>query len=62
MQPEEAERLLIEWATVMRDRDVRVRAALAAGVSKMRVHQLTGIGRGTIDRILAAAGVSRSER
>jgi hypothetical protein len=52
--PEEAEQLLIEWARVARDRDNRVRAAIGAGVSKLRVSQLTGIGRSTIDRILAA--------
>ena len=55
MRPEEAEELLIEWVTVTRDRDNRVRAAVAAGVSKYRVNQLTGIGRSTIDRILAAS-------
>jgi hypothetical protein len=54
MTPEEAEQLLIEWVTVTRDRDNRVRRAVAAGVSKYRVNQLTGIGRSTIDRILAA--------
>lgn len=46
--------MLIEWVTVTRDRDNRVRWAVAAGVSKYRVNQLTGIGRSTIDRILAA--------
>jgi hypothetical protein len=51
----EAEHLLAEWATVSRDRDNRVRAAVAAGLSKYRVHQLTGLGRSTIDRIMAAA-------
>jgi hypothetical protein len=45
--------LLIEWAAVTRDRDNRVRAAVAAGVAKYRVSQLTGIGRSTIDRSLA---------
>ncbi len=55
MTPEEAEELLTEWVTVTRDRDTRVRAAVAAGVSKYRIHQITGIGRSTIDRILAAA-------
>ncbi len=55
MTPEEAEQLLTEWVTITRDRDVRVRAAVAAGVSKYRVNQITGIGRSTIDRILAAA-------
>jgi hypothetical protein len=55
MTPEEAEQLLIEWVTVTKDRDNRVRWAVAAGVSKYRVNQLTGIGRSTIDRILAAS-------
>ncbi len=54
MRPEEAEELLIEWVTVTRDRDNRVRAAVAAGVSKYRVNQLTGISRTTIDGILSA--------
>ena len=56
MSPEEAEEMLTEWAIVTRDRDARVRAALAAGLSKHRVHRITGIGRSTIDRILVAAG------
>jgi hypothetical protein len=51
---EEVEQLLIEWAKVARDRDNRVRAAVGAGVTKLRVSQLTGLGRSTIDRILAA--------
>lgn len=55
MSVEEAEQLLLEWATVTRDRDNRVRAAVGAGVSKYRVNKLTGIGRSTIDRILAPA-------
>lgn len=59
MRAEEAEQLLSEWVIVTRDRDYRVRAAVAAGVSKYRVNQLTGIGRSTIDRILAASGPSR---
>jgi hypothetical protein len=45
MAPEDAEQRLIEWVTVTRDRDTRVRAAVAAGLSKHRVHRLTGIGR-----------------
>lgn len=44
--------MLTEWATVTRDRDNRVRAAVAAGVTKHRVSVLTGIARTTIDRIL----------
>ena len=51
---EEAERMLTEWYEVTRDRDNRVRAAVAAGVSKYRVNQLTRLGRSTIDRIMAA--------
>jgi hypothetical protein len=58
MAPEEAEQLLSEWVMVTRDRDNRVRLAVAAGVSKYRVNQLTGIGRSTIDRILAAPAPS----
>ena len=60
MTPEEAEQLLTDWVTVTRDRDNRVRAAVDAGVSKYRVNQLTGIGRSTIDRILAAAAPARA--
>ena len=55
MSPEEAEQMLSEWVIVTRDRDTRVRAAVAVALSKHRVHRLTGIGRSTIDRILAAA-------
>jgi len=47
--------MLAEWRMVTPDRDNRVRGAVSAGVSKYRVNQLTGIGRSTIDRILAAA-------
>jgi hypothetical protein len=53
MGPEEAEQMLREWASITRDRDTRVRTAVAAGLSKYRVHRITGIGRSTIDRILA---------
>jgi hypothetical protein len=52
----QAEARLREYAAVTADRDARVRAAVAAGVSKRRVHELTGIGRMTIDRILASGG------
>ena len=54
MTPEEAEAKLAEWGTVTRDRDNRVRAAVDVGVSKYRINQITGTGRSTIDRILAA--------
>ena len=45
--------MLSEWVIVTRDRDARVRAAVTAGLSKHRVHLITGIGRSTIDRIIA---------
>lgn len=54
MTREEAEELLSEWVIVTRDRDNRVRAAVAAGLSKHRVYQITGVARTTIDKILAA--------
>jgi molybdopterin-guanine dinucleotide biosynthesis protein A len=49
------EQELAEWAASQADRDNLVRAALAAGVTKQRVHELTGIARTTINRILADA-------
>jgi hypothetical protein len=52
MTREEAEAALQAWATVHRD-DL-VRAAHAAGVSKNRIHALTGLARTTVDRILEA--------
>jgi hypothetical protein len=45
--------MLIEYGAVAASRDERIRAAVAAGVSKHRAHQLTGVGRMTIDRIMA---------
>lgn len=53
MTRDEAELALTQWVSVTRDRDNRVRAAVAAGLTKHRVHHVTGIGRSTIDRILA---------
>jgi hypothetical protein len=53
MTPHEAaEAALRAWATVQRDE--LVQAAHRAGVSKNRIHTLTGIARTTIDRILEA--------
>src|SRR5579863_2777602 len=52
MTTEEAEAALQAWATVQRDE--LVHAAHQAGVSKNRIHVLTGIARTTIDRILEA--------
>jgi hypothetical protein len=54
MPSEKAEQMLGEWAIVTRDRETRVRAAVAAGLTKHRIHLLTGIDRSAIDRILAA--------
>jgi len=50
MTPEEAEAALQAWATVQRDE--LIHAAHQAGVSKNRIHAITGIARTTIDRIL----------
>jgi len=55
MTPEEAERMLIEWTTVTRSRNERVRAALAAGLTKHRISVVSGISRATIDRLLVSA-------
>ena len=52
----QAEELLIQYASVMRSRDDRVRAAFAAGVGKSEIFRLTGIARTTIDRIVTQAG------
>jgi hypothetical protein len=49
---EQAEESLIEWAMVTRDRDNRVRAAEAAGITRYRIEQLTGLAKTTIIRIL----------
>lgn len=46
--------MLAEWVEVTSSRDDRVREAVAAGLSKHRVHVLTRIARTTVDRILAA--------
>lgn len=52
MTAEEAEAALQAWATVQRDE--LIQAAHEAGVSKNRIHAITGIARTTIDRILEA--------
>ena len=51
------EQELTEWAASQADRDNLVRAALAAGVQKQRIHDLTGIARSTIDRIAGRRAV-----
>jgi hypothetical protein len=60
MTTDEAEAALQAWATVQRD-DL-VRAAHGAGVSKNRIHVLTGVARTTIDRILEAPMGTPQER
>ena len=47
-----AERQLMNWAASFASRDTVVRAARRVGVSKHRIHVLTGIARTTIDRIV----------
>jgi hypothetical protein len=47
-----ATRELTEWAYTTRDRDPRIRRAFKAGLGKSDIHNLTGIARTTIDRVL----------
>jgi hypothetical protein len=58
LQKRQAREMLTSWAAeqdaVSGRRDQVVRAAVAAGLSKSEVHQLTGIARTTIDRIVSA--------
>lgn len=42
---------LRRWGRQQRERDPLVLAALAAEISVEEIHQLTGLGRTTIDRI-----------
>jgi hypothetical protein len=49
---ERAEAEHTEWARIHADRDARIRRARDAGLSKNRIHVLTGISRVTIDRVL----------
>ena len=59
-QKEVSEEALTWWAQRQRElnetRDGLVLQALGWGISKHRVHVLTGIARTTIDRIIQAAG------
>jgi hypothetical protein len=59
MTQEEAKQMLAEWVTITRGRDNRVQIAVEAGVTKHRVHQLTGLSRSTIDRVLTISGPGR---
>ncbi|WP_282790962.1 DUF6003 family protein [Streptomyces sp. CC224B] len=47
-----AERELTQYRRTVDGRDEMIRRANQAGVSKHRIHLLTGIARTTIDRIL----------
>ena len=42
---------LRKWGKQQRDRDPLVLASLAAGITKEEIHQTTGLGRSTLDRI-----------
>jgi hypothetical protein len=57
LTPDEAERLLTGWAASFGDRDLFVLTAHRAGVSKHRIHLLTGIARTTLDRILSKESI-----
>jgi hypothetical protein len=57
LTPGEAERLLTEWAASFGGRDPLVLAAYRAGVSKHRIHALTGIARTTLDRVLSEESI-----
>lgn len=46
--------MLEAWALGMRARDDVVKAALSAGLTKLRISELTGLARTTIDRIAAS--------
>lgn len=52
MSKESAEAALREYAEVTADRDNRIRQAYTEGITKNRIHTITGIARTTIDRIL----------
>ena len=52
MNAEEAEVALARWRANDDERDRLVRQAYAAGLTPMRIHQVTGIARTTIYRIL----------
>ena len=60
---QEAEAALTRWAAQRQEwdkwnatRDSLVLAALAAGITKHRIHVLTGMARTTIDKIISKEG------
>jgi hypothetical protein len=54
--PGQAEDALAGYAASLAGRDDLVLAALAAGITKHRIHVLSGIARTTIDKIVAGNG------
>lgn len=48
----EPEAALLVWASYHQSRDAVIRNAYYAGVEKVRIHEITGVARTTIDRIL----------
>ena len=58
----EAREALANWATQHKQRDTIIRGAVAAGVTKYQVHQITGLARTTIDSILANGGAMKTYR
>jgi hypothetical protein len=59
MTEEEAREALADWATRHKQRDTLVREAVAAGVTKYQVHQITGLARTTVDFILKGGTVEK---
>ena len=49
---EQAEQELAAWAAANEYRDEVIKAAYRAGVTKARIHTVTGVARTTIDRVL----------
>lgn len=52
MTEAEAREALQHWRESVSQRDSLFRAALEAGITKHQIHQITGVARTTIDRIL----------
>ncbi len=57
-----ARKALAGWAEVHARRDEVVRAAFAAGLDTYTIHEITGLARTTIARILPPAGDGRPRR
>jgi hypothetical protein len=59
MTPGQIEDALADYAAIVAGRDELILAALAAGLTKHRIHLLSGIARTTIDKIIAGNGRAR---